>query len=126
MRLTLQQQLQVHLWGSANILRGKTTGQDNKNYILWLMLYKRLCDKWEYQSVDVIAELERQQGSSFTDAHKTFLRQWGDQHYSIPIGSRWGDVNAVSTNIGEALTSALSTVASANDELPGVFTVDWD
>jgi len=31
----------------ANILRGKTAGQDYKNYILSLMFYKRLCDQWE-------------------------------------------------------------------------------
>lgn len=42
MRLT-QQQLEAHLWGAANILRGKTAGQDYKNYILSLMFYKRLC-----------------------------------------------------------------------------------
>ena len=41
MKLTLQQ-LETHLWGAANILRGKTTGQDDKNYILSLMFYKRL------------------------------------------------------------------------------------
>lgn len=37
MRLT-QQQLEVHLWGAANILRSKSAGQDYKNYILLLML----------------------------------------------------------------------------------------
>ncbi len=41
MKLTLQQ-LEAHLWGAANILRGKTAGQDYKNYILSLMFYKRL------------------------------------------------------------------------------------
>jgi len=46
-RLT-QQQLEAHLWGAANILRGKTAGQDYKNYILSLMFYKRLCDQWEF------------------------------------------------------------------------------
>jgi type I restriction enzyme M protein len=40
MRIT-QQQLEAHLWGAANILRGKTAGQDYKNYILSLMFYKR-------------------------------------------------------------------------------------
>ncbi len=34
-RLT-QQQLEAHLWGAANILRGKTAGQDYKTYILTL------------------------------------------------------------------------------------------
>lgn len=30
MKLT-RQQLETHLWGAANILRGKTAGQDYKN-----------------------------------------------------------------------------------------------
>jgi type I restriction enzyme M protein len=46
MRLT-QQQLEAHLWGAANILWGKTAGQDYKNYILSLMFYKRVCVQWE-------------------------------------------------------------------------------
>jgi hypothetical protein len=61
MKLTLQQ-LEAHLWGAANILRGRTAGQDYKNYILSLMFYKRLCDQWECEADDAIAELERQQG----------------------------------------------------------------
>jgi type I restriction-modification system DNA methylase subunit len=58
MKLTLQQ-LEAHLWGAANILRGKTAGQDYKNYILSLMFFKRLCDQWEGEADDAIAELER-------------------------------------------------------------------
>ena len=125
MTLTLQQ-LEAHLWGAANILRGKTAGQDYKNYILSLMFFKRLCDQWECEADDAIAELEKQQGKSFTDAQKATFRKRGDHRYAIPDGSRWGDVKAVSTNIGEALTSAMRAVASANDELRGVFTVDWN
>jgi hypothetical protein len=34
-----QQQLEAHLWGAANILRGKTAGQDYRNYILSLMFF---------------------------------------------------------------------------------------
>ena len=60
MKLTLQQ-LEAHLWGAANILRGKTAGQDYKNYILSLMFYKRLCNQWEWEADDAIAEQKRQQ-----------------------------------------------------------------
>jgi hypothetical protein len=45
-RLT-QQQLETHLWGAANILRGRTAGQDYKTYILSLMFFKRLCDQFD-------------------------------------------------------------------------------
>ena len=125
MKLTLQQ-LEAHLWGAANILRGKTAGQDYKNYILSVMFYKRLCDQWECEADEAIAELERQQGRRFTDEEKAIFRKRGEHRYMIPDGSRWGDVKAVSTNIGETLTSAMRAVASANDELRGVFTVDWN
>ena len=124
-KLTLQQ-LEAHLWGAANILRGKTAGQDYKNYILSLMFYKRLCDQWECETDDAIVELERQQGRSFSESQKAIFRRRGEHRYNIPDGSRWGDVKAVSTNIGATLTSAMRAVANANDELLGVFTVDWD
>ena len=124
-KLTLQQ-LESHLWGAANILRGKTAGQDYKNYILSLMFYKRLCDQWEYEADDAIAELERQQGRPFTENEKAVFRKRGEHRFRIPDGSRWGDVKAASTNIGEVLTKAMSAVADTNDELRGVFTVDWN
>lgn len=125
MKLTLQQ-LEAHLLGAANILRGKTAGQDYKNYILSLMFYKRLCDQWEWEAEDAIAEQERQQGRPFTEAQKAIFRKRGEHRYAIPDGSRWGDVKAVSVNIGEVLTRAMRAVADANDELRGVFTVDWN
>src|SRR5215212_1264240 len=119
-RLT-QQQLEAHLWGAANILRGKTAGQDYKNYILSLMFYKRLCDQWENEADEAIAEQERQQGRTFTDAQKAVFRARGEHRYSIPEGARWGDVKAVSTDIGQKLTDGMRAVANANDELRGVF-----
>jgi type I restriction enzyme M protein len=124
-RLTLQQ-LEAHLWGAANILRGKTAGQDYKNYILSLMFYKRLCDQWECEADDAIAELERQQGRAFNENEKAVFRKRGEHRFQIPDGSRWGDVKAAATNLGEVLTKAMRAVASANDELRGVFTVDWN
>ena len=87
-----QQQLEAHLWGAANILRGKTAGQDYKNYILSLMFYKRLCDQWECESDEAIAELEKQQGRAFTDKQREVFRKRGEHRFKIPEGSRWTDV----------------------------------
>jgi type I restriction enzyme M protein len=125
MKLTLQQ-LEAHLWGAANILRGKTAGQDYKNYILSLMFYKRLCDQWEHEADDAIAELEGQQRRAFSEKEKAIFRKRGEHRFQIPDGSRWGDMKAASTNLGEVLTKAMRAVANANDELRGVFTVDWN
>lgn len=125
MKIT-QQQLEAHLWGAANVLRGKTAGQDYKNYILSLMFYKRLCDQWEHEAGEAIAELERQQARVFTEVERGIFRARGEHRFSIPDGSRWGDVKAASTNIGEVLTKAMRAVADSNEELRGVFTVDWN
>ena len=121
-----QQQLENYLWGAAKILRGKTAGQDYKNYILSLMFYKRLCDQWDNEADDAIAELERQQGREFTEAQKAVFRARGEHRFSIPAGSHWGDVLAVSEEIGKKLTDSMRAVADANTELHGVFTVDWN
>ena len=125
MKLT-QQQLEAHLWGAANILRGKTAGQDYKNYILSLMFYKRLCDQWENEADEAIAELEQQQGRPFTEKQKAIFRARGEHRFPSPKGSRWGDVLARFENIGKKLTEAMRAVADANEELSGVFTVDWN
>jgi Type I restriction-modification system methyltransferase subunit len=91
MKLT-QQQLEAHLWGAANILRGKTAGQDYKNYILSLMFYKRLCDQWECEADDAIAEQERLQGRPFTEKQKEVFRKRGAHRFNIPEGAHWDDV----------------------------------
>lgn len=121
-----QQQLETHLWGAANILRGKTAGQDYKNYILSLMFYKRLCDQWAREADEAIAEVEKQQGMELNDRQKAVFRKRGEHRFNIPEGSQWGDVLAASTNLGDVLTKAMRAVANANDELRGVFTVDWN
>jgi len=125
MKLT-QQQLETHLWGAANILRGKTAGQDYKNYILSLMFYKRLCDQWEHEADEAITEQEKMTGRKFTDAQKAIFRARETHRYKIPDGCRWGDVLAESVKIGERLTFAMRKVAHDNEELRGVFTVDWN
>ncbi len=125
MKLTLQQ-LEAHLLGSANILRGKTAGQDYKNYILSLMFYKRLCDQWECEADEAISEQERQQNRAFSEKEKAIFRKRGEHRFQIPDGARWGDVKATSVNLGEVMTKAMRAVADANDELRGVFTVDWN
>ena len=125
-RLT-QQQLEAHLWGAANILRGRTAGQDYKTYILSLMFFKRLSDQWDYEAEEKVREVEEERGQPFTDAQRNALRASGVIHrFTIPERCHWADVLAVSENIGEKLTAAMRGIAEANKELAGVFTVEWN
>ena len=83
-KLTLQQ-LEAHLWGAANILRGKTAGQDYKNYILSLMFFKRLCDQWEVRGrrrdrgtgTAAGTHLHREAKGSFPQARRTSFQYSG-------------------------------------------------
>jgi type I restriction enzyme M protein len=118
MRLT-QQQLENHLWGAANMLRGKTAGQDYKNYILSLMFYKRLYAQWENEVEETIERLEKEAGRTFSDGQRAITRARDDHRLNIPDGARRGDVLAVSTDIGKTLTEAMRAVSAANDELRG-------
>src|ERR1700737_1529345 len=103
-----QQELETYLWGAAKILRGKTSGQDYKTYILSLMFFKRLSDQWDFEADDRIDQLQRERGQPFTDAQRQALRSRGDLHrFVIPTGCHWSDVLGASENIGEVLTTAM-------------------
>jgi type I restriction enzyme M protein len=80
MKLTLQE-LEAHLKSAANILRGKTAGQDYKDYILSLMFYKRLCDQWECEADDAIVDLERQESRTFSEKEKAIFRKRGEHRF---------------------------------------------
>jgi hypothetical protein len=54
------------------------------------------------------------------------FRKRGEHRFNIPDGSRWDNVKAVGVDIGKVLTHAMRAVANANEELRGVFTVDWN
>jgi len=124
MKMT-QQRLEKHLWGAADILRGKTAGQDYKNYILSLLFYKRLCDQWDNEVEETIIRIEQQRGTPMAEEQRAIFRKREEHRFAIPDGCHWGDVLAAATNIGKKLTDAMRGVAAANEELNGVFTVDW-
>lgn len=122
-----QQELETYLWGAANILRGKTAGQDYKTYILTLLFFKRLSDQWDYEADEVIREKEAEFGRTLNDKQRQALRATAHVHrFKIPEGAHWNDVLSVAENIGEVLTRATRDIAKANPELTGVFTVDWN
>lgn len=122
-----QQELETYLWGAANILRGKTAGQDYKTYILTLLFFKRLSDQWDYEADEVIREKEAEFGRTLNEKQRQALRATAHVHrFKIPEGAHWNDVLKVSENIGEVLTAATRSIAKANPELAGVFTVDWN
>ncbi len=105
------QQLESHLWGAANILRGSIDSGDFKHYIFGLLFYRRLCDVWEEEYEQKLAQYDDADLAADPDEHR----------FHIPEGHFWKDVRKHTTNIGEHLNSAFHAIEDANHRLRGVF-----
>lgn len=49
-------QIESHLWESANILRGPVDAADFKTYIFPLLFFKRICDVWDEEYEEIVAD----------------------------------------------------------------------
>lgn len=110
MELT-QSKLERHLWGAADILRGKIDSSDYKHYIFGLLFFKRLSDVWEEEYEQRMAEFNDAELAADPDEHR----------FHIPEGAFWGDIRKKTTDLGESLNNAFHRIEDANLRLQGVF-----
>lgn len=111
MPILTQQELERHLWGAADILRGTVDAGDYKQYIFGLLFYKRLCDVWDEEFEALLAETGDREEAADPDEHR----------FHIPKEHRWDAVRQQSTQIGQRLNNALAAIEDANLRLRGVF-----
>ena len=108
-KLTLQQ-LESHLWESANILRGSIDSSDYKNYIFGLLFLKRLNDVF----VETAERIEREEGEDYgwydRDEHQFF----------VPERARWSYITSLTQDIGAAINKAFEELEEENPSLEGV------
>jgi type I restriction enzyme M protein len=105
-----QQQLESHLWESANILRGSIDSSDYKNYIFGLLFLKRLNDVF----VERAEEIEQTEGDTYG---------WNDpdeHQFFVPEGARWEEIKKQTQDIGDKINKAFEALEEENPSLQGV------
>lgn len=111
-RITLEE-LKSYLWKSAVLLRTHIDAGAYKQYIFPLMFFKRICDVYDEECLQILEEYEGDEEAL----------EWEENHrFVVPKGSHWNDVRSVAENVGVALTSAFRAIEKANvEKLHGVF-----
>src|SRR5437762_6470510 len=106
-------QLASHLWEAANILRGPVDAADFKTYVFPLLFFKRLSDVHDEEYQTALAE---------SGGDEEYARFPQNYRFQVPEGCHWGDVRNVTTNVGQALQTALRGIEKENPEtLYGIF-----
>ena len=63
-------QIESHLWASANILRGPVDAADFKTYIFPLLFFKRICDVWDEEYEEIVADTGNAELALFPESHR--------------------------------------------------------
>ena len=111
-RLTLSA-LESHLWEAANILRGPVDAADFKTYVFPLLFFKRISDVHDEEHAAALQEFEGDEEAALFPENYRF---------QVPEDCHWRDVRRVTTNVGQALQTAMRGIEQANPHtLYGIF-----
>ncbi len=106
-------ELKNHLFEAANILRGPVDAADFKTYVFPLLFFKRISDVYDEEYTAALT------ASGGDEEYAQFPQNY---RFQIPEGCHWSDVRAVTTNVGQALQTAMRGIETANPEtLYGIF-----
>ena len=113
-----QKELESYLWGAATYLRGFIDAGDYKQYIFPLLFYKRICDVYDEEYEDALAESDGDlEYAAFDENHR----------FKVPAEAHWNKVRQVTVNVGQTISKALNAIQKVNaQQLQGIFgDADW-
>jgi len=113
-----QKELESYLWGAATYLRGFIDAGDYKQYIFPLLFYKRICDVYDEEYEEALAESDGDlEYAVFDENHR----------FKVPAEAHWNQVRQVTVNVGKAINDALNAIQKVNNQqLQGIFgDADW-
>lgn len=105
------EEMKSKVWEAADILRGSIDSADYKNYILGFLFLKRLSDVFAEEAERIEKETGNKEAAwDDPDEHQFF----------IPSRARWGEVQRMTSNIGDQLNKASAAIEDQNNVMEGV------